>query len=75
MQSGNTVTRPLCFCRGDVDVGRVVLRDHIAAGHAVAAEVAGEARLGRNGERGLADVDHLCRPVTAPPAAGSRRCT
>ena len=36
------------FFRGcDMDVGRVVLGDDIAAGHAVAAEVAGEARLGR----------------------------
>ena len=45
--------------RGDVDVGRVVLRDHVTSGHAVAAEVARRPRIGRNGERRLAHVDQV----------------
>ena len=45
--------------RGDVDVCRVVLRDHITSGHAVAAEVTRRARVGRHGERGFPDMDQV----------------
>ena len=61
--------------RRDVHVRRVVLRDHIAAGHAVAAEVAGGPRLGRHRQRRLPHVDQRPRRPIARPSAGSRRCT
>jgi hypothetical protein len=41
----------------NVDVGRVVLRDHITSGHAVAAKMTRGAPGGRYGERGFPDMD------------------
>src|SRR4026208_2186225 len=41
-----------------LDIGRIVFGHYIAAGHAVAAVVAGRALIAGLGERGLAYVSH-----------------
>ena len=56
---GETVSWPVSKAGYHVDIGRIVLGDDVATGHAVAAEVTrGPAELG-DGERRLADVNHF----------------
>ena len=47
------------YKRQHLDVGGIVFCNHIAAGHAVAAEVAGRSRARWAAQSGLADMDHF----------------